>query len=60
MVVPAGDGIWNTEKSWERDVRSGWSMGSTRDMGKGEGRMNLVFWYNSRNTIEGLGPVFPY
>jgi len=37
-VVPAEAVSWDTEKSWGRDVRRG----STRDMGKGKGRLQSL------------------
>lgn len=39
--VPAGPGSWDTVTSQGREVRRGWSMGST-NVGRGKGRLLLV------------------
>lgn len=45
--MSAGVGVW------EREVKRGWSVGST--VGSGEGKLHLVFCYRARDKTEDLG-----
>lgn len=49
MVVPTGVRGCEKTNSRPRDIRRGMSVGSMRDVGRGDGRLQLVFCYSVRD-----------
>lgn len=53
--MPVGVRGWDTVMSGRSEVRKGWPVWSTADVGRGEGRLQLVICCSARDGTEEVG-----